>query len=107
MRIGAADAEFIFLRPNAETIPALFHNKSIDSFMAFAYIGLRHYQMQGSCTSVSNPVLGSVEQIIIAFVNGSGVLRCCIRPSFRFRQTKCTDNFSFGKRYKVFLLLLF
>ena len=66
-----------------------FNDKSIDAFVSFFFVGLRDDDMVISGTSIGDPVFGTIQEVVIAMINGGCALRSGVATRFGFAQAKC------------------
>ena len=66
-----------------------FNDKSIDAFVSFFFIGLRDDDMVISGTSIGDPVFGTIQEVVIAMINGGCTLLSGVATRFGFAQAKC------------------
>lgn len=68
---------------------------------------VRYYQMDAGGAPVGNPVLGAVEQIVVAHIHRRGALTGRIATGFRFRQAERADPFAGSQPRQVLPFLIF
>src|SRR6202000_2502695 len=75
MRIAPPDPQLVFLRAHYHARPALLDNERIDPMTALTRIGLRHDQVYGCRIAIGDPVLDSIQHIMIPFLDRRRPLR--------------------------------
>ena len=71
MGIAPTDTKLVFLWTNFKTFPAFFNYKRVDALVFFLLIGLRDSQIIIGRSAIGYPIFGAVQNVVVAFVNGS------------------------------------
>ena len=94
VRIRPSDAHFVFLGPNDETRHVPLYNQGIDPTVALVSIRLCDNEVGTGASAVGDPVLGAVEEVVIAAINGGCCLGCGIGTRFGFAEAERSNLFA-------------
>ena len=107
MCVRSANAQLVFLRTQLEPRHVALHNQGVDAAVSFFRVGLGDHEVRGCAVAVGDPILGAVQEVVVAHVHGGCALRSGVGSRFRFGEAKRPDFFPRGEGHEVLLFLGF
>src|SRR6056297_1026629 len=105
MSVGAPHSHLVLVLAYTYAFSMTIHYESIDALVPLFRMCVCNNHVYIGRISTGNPVFGSINHIMIAFIRGYGALFGSIRTGLGFRKQKCAQLIAAGKWLEEFFFL--